>query len=42
MNFNKKIIPLILATTVSQSLIPSTVFADSNIEPVKARYGYWS
>ena len=33
MNFNKKIISLVLATTVSQSCIPAMVFAESSIDP---------
>lgn len=41
MKFNRKIMPLILMTTISQSLMPCTVYADSSIDPVKARYGYF-
>lgn len=39
MNFNKKIIPLVLATTVSQSFMPTMVLADSNLDPQQASYG---
>lgn len=41
MNFNKKIIPLVLVTTVSQSCIPSIAFAENNLGPKEAAYGYY-
>ena len=41
MNFNKKIIPLVLATTVSQSCIQTMAFADSSIDNKQASYGYY-
>jgi hypothetical protein len=42
MNCNKKIIPLVLATTISQGLIPTTMaFADDNLNPHSGVYGYY-
>ena len=41
MNFNKKIIPLVLATTISQSCIPTMAFADSSLDPNEGSYGYF-
>ncbi len=41
MNFNKKIIPLVLAATISQSLIPTIAFADDNLTPNPGPYGYF-
>lgn len=41
MNFNKKIIPLVLVAAVSQSLIPTMAFAESNLEPKEGAYGYF-
>ncbi|OOM79144.1 phosphatase PAP2 family protein [Clostridium sp. BL-8] len=41
MNFNKKIIPLVLATTVTQSLMPMASFADDNLTPNPSTYGYY-
>ena len=41
MNFNEKIIPLVLATTIAQSCIPTMVFADSSLDPKQGTYGYY-
>jgi autotransporter-associated beta strand protein len=41
MNFNKKIIPIILATTIAQSLMPVSVFAADDLTAYKGSYGYF-
>ncbi|MDR3593693.1 phosphatase PAP2 family protein [Clostridium sp.] len=41
MNFNKKIIPLVLAATVSQSIMSTIAFADDNLTPNPGTYGYY-
>lgn len=41
MNFNKKIIPLVLVTTVSQSCISTAAVAQNRLDPQAASYGYY-
>jgi len=41
MNCKKKIIPLVLVTTISQGCIPTMAFADSSLDAHQASYGYY-
>lgn len=41
MNFNKKIIPLVLAAAMAQSCIPAFAFTQNNINPQPGAYGYY-
>jgi autotransporter-associated beta strand protein len=41
MNFNKKIMPLVLATTITQGLMPFKAFAADDLTPHAGAYGYF-
>jgi autotransporter-associated beta strand protein len=41
MDFNKKIVPLVLAATISQSFMSTMAFAGDNLTPNPGTYGYY-